>query len=363
MSKPRVLVLGGTGFVGRNFVQYLVEKDLTSKIRVADKMLPALAGLSEAQKAVFIKVEFKQVNLSRQNTIEKVYDDEAPFDYVFNFAGETKYSQADPVYQENIITLSKVCATEAAKRKVKLFIEFSTAQVYDSGNKPRKEDAKIKPWTGIAKAKAQAEEELKKIQGLNLIIVRPAIVYGPGDLNGITPRLVTAAVYKLKNEKMEFLWDKDLKINTVHVNDVVAAVWHLSQHGKPNSIYNLADENDTTQGNLCPLLENIFGIQTGFLGSIQSKLATSVAMKTVTETANDKHLKPWSDVCKQNNITTTPLTPYLDEELLYNNHLSVDGTAITETGFKYQHPKVTIELLRESLQYHINNGSFPANLL
>jgi len=196
-----------------------------------------------------------------------------------------------------------------------------------------------------------------------LIIVRPAIIYGPGDLSGIMPRLITAAVYKVNQEKMEFLWDKDLRINTVHVDDVCTALWHLAQNGKPGSVYNLADENETSQGNLCPLIEQLFGIQTGFLGTIQSKLATSVAMKTVTDTANDKHLKPWSDLCKQHNITSTPLTPYLDEELLYNNHLSVDGNAVTSTGFKYQHPKVTADLLRASVKYHIDNGSFPPNLL
>jgi len=196
-----------------------------------------------------------------------------------------------------------------------------------------------------------------------LIIVRPAIIYGPGDLSGITPRLITAAVYKINNEKMEFLWDKDLRINTVHVDDVCVALWHLSQNGKPGSVYNLADSNETSQGNLCPLIEQLFGIQTGFIGNIQSKLATSIAMKTVTDTANDKHLKPWSDVCKKHNITTTPLTPYLDEELLYNNHLSVDGSAICSTGFQYQHPKVTADLLKASVQYHIDNGSFPPNLL
>ncbi len=37
-SKPRVLVLGGCGFVGRNFVTFLVQNDLASKIRVADKV-------------------------------------------------------------------------------------------------------------------------------------------------------------------------------------------------------------------------------------------------------------------------------------------------------------------------------------
>jgi len=367
-AKPRVIVLGGCGFVGRNLVQFIIDNDLASKVRVADKMIPALAGLSEHQKDIFTnkipKNDLFQVNLSRPNTIGKVFEDDAPFDYVFNVAGETKYSQADAVYQENIIDVSTTSGTEAAKRGVKKFIEVSTAQVYDSTSKPKKEDGKLKPWTGIAKAKLSAEESLKKINGLPLIIVRPAIIYGPGDQTGITPRLITAAVYKALNEKMEFLWDKDLKLNTVHVRDVVAALWHLAVNGKPGSLYNLADDSDTTQGSLCPVLESIFGIKTAFMGNMKSKMATAVAMKLVAETANDKHLKPWSDLCKQHKINSTPLTPYLDEELLYDNDLAVSGhTIVSDTGFKYNHPQLTAELIRESLDYHIKNGSFPAKFV
>jgi len=362
-EKPNVLVLGGLGFIGRNFVEYLLNNNLAGKIRVADKGLPELVGLSKKQLETFKNkdlVDVKQLNLAREAMVNKAFDDGGlTWDLVVNLAGETKYSQTDEVYKENIFDVSVTCAKAAAKRGVKKFVEVSTAQVYDSGKKPSSEDDKLKPWTKLAKAKLLAEDELKKIPNLNLIIVRPAIVYGPGDISGITPRLITGAVYKHLGETMEFLWDKDLKINTVHVEDVCAALWFLNTNGKVGEAYNLADTNDTDQGSVNKLLESIFKIKTDFMGFLKSKAATSVAMKTVAETANEKHLKPWSELGKAKGIVNTPLTPYLDEELLYNNSYSIDGTKITKAGFAYKHPKMSEGDLRETLDYFIALGFFP----
>jgi len=162
---------------------------------------------------------------------------------------------------------------------------------------------------------------------------------------------------------MEFLWDKDLRINTVHVRDVVNAIWYLCTNGKLGETYNLCDSNDSDQGKVNKLLEQMFGIKTDFMGTIKSKLATSVAMKTVAETANEKHLKPWSELCKAKNITNTPLTPYLDEELLYHNPLYVDGSKITKIGFTYQNPKMTTDLLREVIKYFVELNFFPSGLI
>jgi len=295
--------------------------------------------------------------------VTKVFDQsDFKIDYVFNLAGETKYSQTEEVYKENIIDVSVTCGKEAVKAGAKRFVEVSTSQVYSGDKKASAEDDKPKPWTKLAKAKLEAEEELKKIPGLNLIIVRPAIVYGSGDILGITPRIICAAVYKYLNETMEFLWDKDLKMNTVHVEDVCTALWFLTTHGSSGEIFNLADSNDTDQGTINKLLESIFGIKTGFMGSIKSKLATSVAMKTVAETANEKHLKPWSDLCKAKGITNTPLTPYLDEELLYNNAYALDGSKIAKLGFNYKHPAVKEETIRETIKGFIALGYFPADM-
>jgi nucleoside-diphosphate-sugar epimerase len=367
-AKANYLVLGGLGFIGRNFVEYLVDHNLAGRIRVADKVLPDLAGLTEKQMKLFkgsdAVVDFRQANLAREAMVNKVFDQtDFKIDYVINLAGETKYSQTDEVYKENIIDVSVTCAKAAAKAGVKRFIEVSTSQVYSGDKKSSAEDDKTKPWTKLAQAKLKAEEELKKIPGLNLTIVRPAIVYGPGDILGITPRIICAAVYKHLGETMEFLWDKELKMNTVHVEDVCAALVHLTTHGNSGEVFNLADTNETDQGSINKLLENIFGIKTGFMGTIKSKLATSVAMKTVAETANEKHLKPWSDLCKSKNITNTPLTPYLDEELLYNNAYAVDGTKITKTGFAYKHPTVQEETLRQTIKGFISLGYFPADMI
>ncbi|KAF9896292.1 hypothetical protein BX616_007753, partial [Lobosporangium transversale] len=71
-------------------------------------------------------------------------------------------------------------------------------------------------------------------------------------------------------------------------------------------------------------------------------------MRDVTEEINEVHLTPWSDILKEHNIKTSPLTPYLDQELLCNNALSLDGSKIcTTTGFTYEHPKLTTESLQE----------------
>ncbi len=69
-DKPKVLVLGGVGFVGRNFVKYLVDNDLASYIRVVDKVLPPTAFLGKPHQAAFddSRVEFMQGNLTNPST-------------------------------------------------------------------------------------------------------------------------------------------------------------------------------------------------------------------------------------------------------------------------------------------------------
>lgn len=97
---------------------------------------------------------------------------------------------------------------------------------------------------------------------------------------------------------MKLLWTKDLRINTVHVSDVARAAWWVAatieQGGnRPDGdvkgpvIYNLADKGDTDQGMMNLLLKDIFGIATGFQGTVLSSFA-KLNLESVTEEVNDK---------------------------------------------------------------------------
>jgi len=354
---------GGVGFIGRNLVKYLLDKNLVSYIRVLDKVLAVTAFMSAEHRAAFDdpRVQFRQANLSAPASITKNFDPEgqATWDVVFNLAAETKYGQTDEVYKEKVLDVCQKCATEALALKVKKWVEVSTAQVYQppKGKKSNDESAKLEPWTRLAKYKLDCEDYLKKC-GLNVTILRPALVYGPGDTSGLAPRIIIAAVYKKLDEKQKNLWTKDLSLNTVHVEDVCGAMW-AARTFENGSVFNVVDKSETDQGVINEFLEQIFGIKTGFWGSMASKVAETVGLKSIAEEANDKHLKPWSDLCKDQGINSTPLSPYIDQELLYNNSLWVSGEAIEKKGFKYNHPKLTKEDFLDVMAYYQKQGLFP----
>ncbi|XP_060603718.1 dTDP-D-glucose 4,6-dehydratase-like [Ruditapes philippinarum] len=205
-ENSRVLILGGTGFIGRNLVHYLVSNNLASKVRVADKVPPQMAWMNKIHKDAFASpvVEFKHSNLINPASVSSVFTDETGnYDYVINLAAETKYGQSDNVYREGIVRLGMNCAEEAARRNVKLYIEISSGQMYSSDKKPANEDLKPDPWTHVAKYKLQVENQLSHVTGLKYRVIRPGIVYGVGDKCALGPRIIIGAIYKYIRQRMK----------------------------------------------------------------------------------------------------------------------------------------------------------------
>jgi len=337
---------------------------LAKYIAVADKSPPGTAYLNPSHQAAFAEktlVHFQQVDLSKPEHVKKAFKDHK-FTYVVNLCGETRCGCHDADYKIKCEDTAARCLEEAKANGIQKWIEVSTAQVYEAEKSIKTEKSKLEPWTTIAKYRLRAEA-LVKASGVPYVILRPAIVYGPGDLTGLSPRIMCAVSYCVLKEKMSFLWTDSLQINTVHVEDVCQAIYMSCQSGASGAVYNLADNTNLTQGMLSSMLGRMFGIETGFVGTVLSNLA-KVNLAGVASDANDKHVPAWAKACEEAKVLNTPLSPYIDQELLYKRPLYVDGTLISkELGLIYKYPKCTIELLTAQVKGFEEQNIFPPKFL
>ncbi|KAI6785908.1 uncharacterized protein J7T54_006247 [Emericellopsis cladophorae] len=361
-DKPSVLIIGGLGYIGRFLALHIHQNDLASEVRLVDKVLPQLAWLAPEFADACSQDKFIQADASRTEGLARIFDraDGKQWDYVFNCGGETRYSQEDEVYKLRSLNLSLTVGKEAARRGIKAFVELSTGMVYKSDSSPSKEGDKLKPWSKIAVFKLQAEEELAKIEGLNLIIARLPHVYGPYASQWVATALCMARVYQHIEEEMKWLWTKDLRTNTAHITDVTRALWDMASwydRGKDGwdeasmgkvPTFNVVDEGTTTQGTLADIIADIFKIETGFQGQLVSTFAR-LNLDSVVDDVNDETLGPWAELLAEAGITRPgPLTPFMEKELLKDTDLSMNGDRLASiVGFKYQKPAMTKELIEE----------------
>ena len=367
------------GYIGRFLAKYIHTHSLCSTVRLVDKVLPQLAHLAPEFTDPCHPSLFLQADASREASMSRIFDrpdgSTQPWDYVFNLGGETAMSQTPEVYKLRSLALSVTLGREAARRGVKAFVEASTGMVYAPSRTPRKETDKLKPWLKLAKCQLEAEEALSKIPGLNLVILRLAHVYGEYDAGFVAKALCLARVYQEQARELKWLWTEDLRINTVHVEDVVRALWKAAEWRAENStippdaagprspnssrrgsviaslsassadqagptpnipIFNIVDHGNTSQGTLAGIISQVFGIKTGFQGSLISQFA-KMHLESVVYDLNEDILQPWADMLSKKGITRPgPLSPFLEKELLKDTDLSLNGGLFERvTGFEY----------------------------
>lgn len=346
MDTNNWLILGGVGYIGRNLCEHLLRSGVANHITVADKSLPATSHFHPIHEELFQSFEVIQVDLSRNPS--KAFNKE--YRYIINLSGETRSGLPESRYRQSSIGVIEACKPFISQAK---WVEISSALVYKSNKKGAIEGDPLDPWTIEGRYRLEAEQAL---QGINAVILRVAYVYGNGDFNAITPRAILAAVYLRLKQKMKLLWGEDLRISTIHIQDLCRAIVHLKDM---EGIFNISDSADTKQHDISKVIQTLFNIKTHYYSRVISNFAS---LQTVAEEANEIHMQPWSEICGAGGVDC-PIYPYVEQENLDGSHVAVAPGKLLSTGFTLLHPQVTPDNIRSSLQFLVQARVLPNILI
>lgn len=301
-------------------------------------------------------------------TSSLLIEDGISYDYVFylNTHEPPVGINDEAVKIEPALALGKKCAEIG----VKTLFTISTGDVYEYKNTTKSEETSaIKPRNKRASICAKIDEGLSKISGLNLVILRVPMVYGPNSTGDFMKYMAIAYIHSYKRKKMKLLGSSSDKKNTVHSLDVARAAWAatvIKVHGGSREtpvfgteIYNIVDENDTDQGALCSLCEAVFDVSTGFQESAISSLA-SFNLRATSEYINNEVKTTWADLCKKARTYETPLTPFVNKNFLTSG-CNITASKLFKTfNFSIVYPNPTPDLIKDIIASHISSRVWPA---
>ncbi|KAJ2830612.1 hypothetical protein IWW50_000151 [Coemansia erecta] len=374
---PSVLVLGSANFYGRAVIEQLCsEPSSTWTIRGVDKVLPQLASFPAKTLALYDTFEYRMGNLRSADFLEQAFAraDGQVWDYVINLGAEYKFGQTAGVYEHDVCQFSVQVARLAAKHKARALVHVSTAHVFRVGspaNARHSEGDELEAPNELAGSHVRAEREMGMVEGLPpFVVLRPALCYGCGDRQNVVPMLISAQIARATDGPMPVLWDKDLRVSTVHVGDVAraciqAAQWAAEQQPVGSvAVFNLADPGDTTNAKLAHAVAQLFGVKPSFQNSAFNFIAKRLKTSELTEEVNESLLGPWMALLEQHGVGNSPLSPYLDQEHPYcrleHCPLAIDGSRIASTlGFAYAYPNMSPETLKPMIDEFQKLGLWP----
>lgn len=239
----RLLVTGGAGFIGSNFVELALTDQFPeiSSVIVLDKLtyagkLSNLSGVDENPNFDFIRGDICDVELV--NSIAKKVD------AIINFAAESHVDRSIENSSEFVRTnvLGTQVLLDAAKNhKIKRFVQVSTDEVYGSILEGSwDENQPLLPNSPYSASKASADLLVRSYfvtHGLNVNITRCSNNFGP---NQDHEKLIPNFILKLnRNEKVPVYGDGLNVRDWLYVSDHCLGIYLTLTKGVPGEIYNI----------------------------------------------------------------------------------------------------------------------------
>lgn len=212
LSRPiteRVVITGASGFIGGRLRDALLAAGADVISLVRRESPPAKVGRSA------------NIDYGDRAGLEALFAKEKPA-YVFHVAGATKGVSYEDFQRGNVLPTTQLMeALSAAHPGVKRFVHVSSLAAYGPsvGDKPMRESDTRRPVEHYGKSKLEAELAVEAFgQRLPWTIIRPSIVYGPGEADMF-------ALFKAARMRINlFYGNREKRASAIYVDDLIDAI-------------------------------------------------------------------------------------------------------------------------------------------
>lgn len=253
LTRKKVLVTGGAGFIGGNFVRYMVNK--YPKYDIYNLDLLTYAGELTKHKSIEDKdnYHFIQADIADMTPINKLFD-ETGFDYVVHFAAESHVDRSitDPgVFVRTNVLGTQVLLDAAKAAGITKFLHVSTDEVYGELDFDPEtfftEETPIQPNSPYSASKAASDLLVRayhETYGMPVNITRCSNNYGPYHF---PEKLIPLTISRVVNdEKVPVYGDGKNIRDWLHVWDHCSALDLVLHQGVSGQVYNVGGHNERT---------------------------------------------------------------------------------------------------------------------
>jgi dTDP-glucose 4,6-dehydratase len=271
----RLLVTGGAGFIGSNFVRRTVDGTLSgiSEITVLDKLTYAgtLTNLSTLPNGSYRFVQGDICDTELVNKLAKEHD------VIVNFAAESHVDRsitgAKDFVETNVLGTQNLLDA-ALRNEVKTFIQISTDEVYGTISEGSwSEDFPLLPNSPYSASKASADliaRSYHRTFGLDVRTTRCSNNYGPHQF---PEKVIPLFVTNLIDGKKVPLYGKGLNVRDwLHVDDHCRGIHAVLIKGKAGEIYNIGGGEELTNKELTSMILTKMGKNDSSIEYVQDRL-------------------------------------------------------------------------------------------
>ena len=272
----RLLVTGGAGFIGSNFVQYILEKYPGYEILNLDAL--TYAGSLENLKGTMDnpRHRFVQGSIEDGKLVDELMEG---IDAVINFAAESHVDRSiiEPqVFIKTNVLGTQVLLDAALRHKVKLFYQISTDEVYGALKLDSKEkfteESPLHPNSPYAASKASADLLVRayhRTYGLPVVISRCTNNYGPRQH---PEKFIPTVIFNALRDKPIPIYGDGLYVRDwIHVLDHCQSVDLILHQGKVGEVYNIGGDNEWANIDLARKILQITGKPEDLLQSVPDR--------------------------------------------------------------------------------------------